>query len=186
MASWDNWDQINLFSDGSAAVLVKATDQPEQDSFLGYEALSSPSKGQIDFIRQTEDGHFTQKGGEVHLFVLKQVPLRLQAFLEKMQPNPDEIAAGEKPIKVSDLSHLILHQPSGRTLWPLEKRIYRALPDLKAKFHYCFDQTTNLSSATALWELSRARQAGEIEPGHLVLLCAFGAGMSLSIVLLKA
>ena len=122
----------------------------------------------------------------MHLFVLKQVPLRLQAFLEKMQPNPDEIAAGEKPIKVSDLSHLILHQPSGRTLWPLEKRIYRALPDLKAKFHYCFDQTTNLSSATALWELSRARQAGEIEPGHLVLLCAFGAGMSLSIVLLKA
>jgi len=74
--------------------------------------------------------------------------------------------------KVSDINHVIPHQPSIRILQESARRV--GIPF--EKFHTNMDKYANTSSATIPLLLDEVNRKGLIKPGDLVAFVAVGAG----------
>lgn len=163
LAPYDDCYRSNLFGDSSFAVLLVASDK---ESFVFFDFYCEPFEGNVDRIRKTDQG-FTQDGPKVHAFVQKRVvPLLVQGVE----------AAG---ISSANIAHLVVHQPSGRTLDGLFRKLTRAWPDFDERnFHRVVETMGNTSSASTGWIISSEIEKGNIKPGQLVVVSTFGAGLS--------
>ena len=173
-----------LFGDGGAAVVVKAS--------------SDDGRGVIDTELHTDGSNFDK------LYVPG------AGFARRPYIDPGQIARGEhipvmdgrhvfkmatthmievaqsvlarNGVTVDDLSLVLMHQANKRINEYCQKAL--GLPDEKVPHN--IDRYGNTTAATVplLWD--EAARGGRLKPGDLVLMVAFGAGMSWGATLLRA
>lgn len=164
LAPVDDWKNSNLFGDAASAFVLSRTNG--DDAFLFFDGQSRPEGENINHIKKTESG-FQQDGNKVHAFVGSTVVQDLTKAIRRAEINP------------ADIKHLVPHQPSRKTLDFLYKGFRAGLPDSQPIFHRCVETTGNLSGASTGFLISRGVYDGTIKPGDLVVVNAFGGGLSI-------
>lgn len=173
-----------LFGDAGAAVVLKASpdgDRGVLDSILrtdgsDYDKLYVPGCGFKH--RPYVDPNQFQRGEHIPVmdgrYVFKMATARMTEVAR-------EILA-RNGVKVDDLAMVLMHQANKR----INEFVQRALdlPDEKVLHNIQKYGNTTAATIPLLWD--EAVRSGQIKPGNLVLLVAFGAGMNWGATLLRA
>lgn len=119
--------------------------------------------------RESGEAFFQMQGRDVREFVVEQVPGLVETFLHENGCPPEMV------------DHLVLHQANGVMIRELADKL--ALPH--AQHHLTVEDAGNTGSASCAITLDHAVRAGEIHDGDLVLMVAFGGGMTAALTLLR-
>ncbi|MFI6168335.1 3-oxoacyl-ACP synthase III family protein [Nocardia sp. NPDC051052] len=115
-------------------------------------------------------GHyFRMDGRDVRDFVMENVPIAVGKFF------------AENGISHSEVAHVVPHQPNGVLLGELIERVGLG----HARTHRTLERYGNVGSASVPVTLDDANRAGALHTGDLVLLTAFGGGMSMGHCLMR-
>jgi 3-oxoacyl-[acyl-carrier-protein] synthase III len=175
---WDNRNVAVLFGDGAAAVVLQAS---EQESGVIAEKLQCYADSrQILRVRGmgtmyanlgVQYGQTTWDFDGQEIF-RKAVQGMGEASVEVMQ------RAG---VTIDDIALVVPHQANLRIIEAVAKRA-GAGPD---KLYLTIQKYGNMSSATAPVALVEAVEEGRVPPGGLLLMPAFGGGLTLSSHLIR-
>jgi 3-oxoacyl-[acyl-carrier-protein] synthase-3 len=173
-----------LFGDAAAAVVLRASDDTRRgavDHLLhtdgaDYDKLYVPGTG---FRRRpyTDPGQFAR--GE-HIPVMDGRYVFKMATTRMLEAAQQVLARNE--VAIGDVSLVLMHQANRRINEYCQKAL--GLPDEKVPHN--IDRFGNTTAATIplLWD--ECARAGRIQPGDLVLMIAFGAGMNWGASLVRA
>jgi 3-oxoacyl-[acyl-carrier-protein] synthase III len=166
-----------LFGDGAAAVVLV----PDADAQLGpfdagsdgtdpsvLHCVAGGSRFPLD-PGSDGDRFLRMRGGDVYRHAVAHLVASSQAVLDR---------AG---IDVEDVDLFIGHQANVRILDAVTGRLGLD----PARSHVTIDRHANTSAASVALALADARDAGRLTPGALVLLTAFGAGLTWASCLLR-
>lgn len=138
-----------------------------------YDLIQVPAGGsRLPTSHETVDagGHyFTMQGRKVSEFVMDEVPPAITDLLARTGVGIDEIG------------HFVPHQPNGNLL---DSLVTKAGLD-QAVTHRTLEKYGNVGSACIPVALDEANRAGAFNDGDLLLLAAFGGGMSIGTCLLR-
>ena len=172
-----------LFGDGGAAVVVVAAedgrgilDQALHTDGAEYDKLYVPGAG---FKRRPYvDPEQLEKGEHIPVMdgrhVFKMATTRMIEVAQEV--------LGRNGVGVADLSMVLMHQANKRINEYCQKAL--GLPDEKVPHNIHKYGNTTAATIPLLWD--ECVRDGRIRPGDLVLLVAFGAGMSWGATLLRA
>ena len=161
-----------LFGDGAGAVVLSVSEQPGIMAIelgadgTGSELLKIPAGGSAapcteERIRNRE--HYLQmNGNEVYKFAVRMIPKATVRALE---------ATGNS---VADLAWLIPHQANKRILDTIEERLGIA----DERVYSNVENTGNTSAASIPLALDDLYTSGRLQPGDLIALVGFGAGLT--------
>lgn len=165
LADVDDWKSSNLFGDGAFAVLLKVSNK---ESFLFFDLISDPFDEKIGLITEDKNRHFAQLGPKVH---------RLIGEVVAPAVNDTIIRSG---IDIKNIKHLLMHQPSCKTIDLFEEKFTDLRPDFKGTIYRDTD-IGNTSSASTGVLYSKLRAKGTFKKGDIILFVTFGAGFSIGI-----
>ena len=169
-----------LFGDGAGAAVLTPLEEAGQGQFLktnlgcegsAYEAIHMVAGGSLhpathDTVERRE--HYIQiKGREVYRFAVAKMSELIEEMLEG-QPR-------------EELTLVVPHQVNQRIIDAAIQRV--DVPVEKVMLN--IDRYANTSAATVPIALDEAYRQGRIEKGKLVVLVAFGAGMTWGATLLR-
>jgi 3-oxoacyl-[acyl-carrier-protein] synthase-3 len=115
------------------------------------------------------DEHFQMNGQAIFHFAIHQVPIVVREALAKFG------------VTLADLDLVILHQANRFMI----EQIYKQLGVPPEKQFYFLENVGNLSGAATPAALSEAVRQGRVKPGALILLAAFGVGLSWGLALVR-
>jgi alkylresorcinol/alkylpyrone synthase len=195
-----------LFGDGAAATVVVgphfhrngngATDRraalgvrgaqdgpgarPAGDSHNGHLAAGILATRSVLFPDTPQLMGFDNTDGGLKIFLSPRVPRFLRRHL------PQEVAPflEEHGLRLSDLSHFLLHPGGRKVLEGLERELGLTAEDTRFSWQ-ALGEYGNLSSATVLYMLHHFERAADPRPGQLGLLAAVGPGFCAELVLLQ-
>jgi 3-oxoacyl-[acyl-carrier-protein] synthase-3 len=163
-----------LFGDGAGGALVTAGDTETTTGFLGFD-LGADGGGGPDLlipaggsalppsrITDPSDGFLKMNGREVYKFATRVIVDSTTRLLEGLEMSADEI----------DL--FVPHQANSRII---DHAVERLGMD-PAKVVVNLDRFGNTSSASVPIALAEARDTGRLSGGDLMLLIAFGGGLT--------
>lgn len=168
---WDNRNVAVLFGDGCAAVVVQASDEPvgvlgEQLGCLAdaRQTLRVRGMGTLYTNRCVTSGDtdWDFDGPEIFKRAVQGMVQASQAAMKKCGVTPDDI----------DL--VVPHQANLRIIDAVVSR--SAIP--MDKVMLTVERYGNMSAATVPVALAEALEQGRVKPGALVLMPAFGAGLT--------
>ena len=170
-----------LFGDAASAIIIEASDRTEVGvlgSITGSDGsdpslLHQPAGGsKIPSSHESIDArqHFIKMNGR---------EIFKQAVRVMGQVSNDIL--GQYSLKADQIDLLIPHQANMRIIESLAKRM--KLP--MEKFHNNLDRFGNTSAASIGLALDEAYRKGRIQSGDLILLVAFGAGLTWGASLIK-
>jgi 3-oxoacyl-[acyl-carrier-protein] synthase-3 len=170
-----------LFGDAASAIIIEATDRAEVGvlgSITGSDGsdpslLHQPAGGsKIPSSHESIDArqHFIKMNGK---------EIFKQAVRVMGQVSNDIL--GQYSLKADQIDLVIPHQANMRIIESLAKRM--KLP--MEKFHNNLDRFGNTSAASIGLALDEAYRKGRIQSGDLILLVAFGAGLTWGASLIK-
>jgi 3-oxoacyl-[acyl-carrier-protein] synthase-3 len=174
VVNWQDRNTCVLFGDGAGAVVVRA-DEGER-GILSTHLYADGGRGSLLML---------PGGGSRHPFS----QAVLDAGLAKIQMNGgNEVfklavramedaaltALKQHGLDVADIDHLISHQANLRIISALGQRL--GVPDQKVVVNV--QKVGNTSAASIPIALDGAVRDGRVKPGDLVLLCAFGGGLT--------
>jgi len=170
-----------LFGDAASAIIVEASDRAEVGvlgSITGSDGsdpslLHQPAGGsKIPSSHESIDArqHFIKMNGK---------EIFKQAVRVMGQVSNDIL--GQYSLKADQIDLVIPHQANMRIIESLAKRM--KLP--MEKFHNNLDRFGNTSAASIGLALDEAYRKGRIQSGDLILLVAFGAGLTWGASLIK-
>ena len=176
--NWQDRSTCVLFGDGAGAVVVQAHDEStDMLSFVmgndgsGADSLwaAGPCGRPSD---KSRNGHYylTMDGREVFRFAVN-------AIVEYSKQAVDK--AG---LKMTDIDLVIPHQANTRIN---EASLVKALGIPREKIFENIDRYGNMSAASPVVALCEAVEQGRLKKGDLVLLVAFGAGLSWAAAVLR-
>jgi 3-oxoacyl-[acyl-carrier-protein] synthase-3 len=163
-----------LFADGAGGALVTAGDPEETTGFLGFELGADGSGGHqlvvpagggrlpLSASPSREDAFLHMKGPEVFRFATRVMVESTERLLGSLEMTIDEI----------DL--VVAHQANSRIIEHAASRL--GIPE--DKLFNNLDRYGNTSSASIPMALAEARDAGRLRPGDMLLLVAFGGGLT--------
>ncbi|WP_316524183.1 3-oxoacyl-ACP synthase III family protein [Kitasatospora brasiliensis] len=167
-----------LLADGAGAAVVGPTDGP---GILDVELRSYGDKNELIVIPAggsrnpasaetvgRRDHAVRMQGRAVTEFVLDNVPGVLDKFLSRNGLEP------------GDVDHFVPHQANGAMVG----RLAEVAGLTRATTHLTAPMYGNSGSASVPVTLDHAARSGRLKDGHLVLLTAFGSGMTLGACLL--
>ncbi len=168
---WDNRNVAVLFGDGCAAVVLQATDK--QEGILGEELGCLADARQTLRVRgmgtaytnrgvTSGDTEWDFDGQEIFKRAVQGMVQASQAVMKKCGVTPDDI----------DL--VVPHQANMRIIDAVVSR--SGIP--MEKVMLTVQRYGNMSAATVPVALAEALEEGRMKPGALVLLPAFGAGLT--------
>lgn len=163
-----------LFGDGAAGALIQASDDESLSGFLGFELGTDGSGGKdlvlpvggsrnpphMPFAR--EDAFLKMNGPSVYKFATRVIADSTSRLLEALEVSIDEI----------DL--FVPHQANTRII----DHAVEKLGIDRSKVVVNVDRYGNTSSASVPLALAEAREQGRLKPGDLLLLIAFGGGLT--------
>ena len=174
VVNWQDRNTCVLFGDGAGAVVLRA-DEGER-GVLSVHLYADGSKGSLLIL---------PGGGSRH--PMSQAVL--DAGLTKIQMNSgNEVfklavramedaaltALKQNGYDVGDVDFIVSHQANMRIISALGQRL--GLPDHKVIMN--LQKVGNTSAASIPLALDEAVRDGRVKAGHLVLLCAFGGGLT--------
>ena len=136
----------------------------------GVLTCGSRSTGNFLLGKKPELGYMTMEGQEVFKFAVKQVPECIKEVLEETGNTADDI----------DL--FVIHQANYRIINEARRRIPDIAPE---KFCINIDRYGNTSSASVPILLDEMNRAGKIHEGDLIILAAFGGGLSAGAMIIR-
>ena len=148
-----------VFADGAGAVVLTATGE---SSRIGPIVLGADGAGADHIIVPREEGVIRMRGHET----FREAVARLS--LATVQ------AARAAGTRLDDIDLFVYHQANGRILSAVGERL--GLP--ADRVVDCISEYGNTSAATLPLALAHVEGAGQLKPGHRVLLGAFGAGFT--------
>ncbi|MFC5704299.1 ketoacyl-ACP synthase III [Cohnella faecalis] len=168
-----------LLGDGAGAVLVEAGSALENGAFLASYARTDGSGGKhvycsglsdrLDGEALAGEGHMVQNGREVYKWAVTQVPQGVQSLLDQ---------AG---VSLQQLDWLVPHSANLRMIEAICERL--SLPSERALESVI--RNGNTSAASIPLALDAAVRDGRLQPGHLLALYGFGAGLTQAGLLLR-
>ncbi len=168
---WENRAVSVLFGDGCAAVVLEAT--PREEGLLA-EKLGCDSDGRDTLVIEGMGGRYTHSGriygDTAWLFEGQEIFKR--AVLAMTGASAHVLAqCGFKP---EDVDLVVPHQANLRIIEAVAKRVGAPLDRLYVNVH----RYGNMSAATVPVALVEAIEEGRVTAGGLLLLPAFGAGLT--------
>jgi len=147
-----------LFADGSGSMVVSATDGPSD--ILSW---SLDSDGSLEKHLYAEHGGYLQMNGK-------------EVFRNAVgvMVNTSQDALKKANVTIDDISLVVPHQANIRIIEAACRRLGAPME----KVAIVLDHTGNTSSASIPLAFCDAEANGRIQPGELVLMTGFGAGMS--------
>lgn len=161
-----------IFGDGAGAVVLRAG-EPDEPGALGPFDLGSDGEGtelimvpaggsRLPMSEQDDDRYFTMQGQTVFRNAVARMSESITTVLD---------TAGRT---VADVDRFVCHQANQRILDAVAKRI--GVP--ADRFVSNIASVGNTAAASVPLALADAVDGGELTAGHLVLLCAFGGGLT--------
>jgi 3-oxoacyl-[acyl-carrier-protein] synthase-3 len=179
-----NWQDRNtcvLFGDGAGAAVLRA--EEGERGILSTHLYSDGSKGSLLMLPGGGSRHPVSQA--VVDQGLAKIKMNAGNEVFKLAVRAMEDAAltalKQNGLGVGDLDFVISHQANLRIISALGQRL--GLPDHKVIVN--LQRVGNTSAATIPIALDEAVRDGRIQPGHLVLLCAFGGGLTWGSVLVR-
>jgi len=175
---WSNRDVAVLFGDGAAALYLEAseTEQGVITETLGCigesrEILSVQGWGlkYNDGRRRVGETNWAFAGQEIFKKAVNGMAQACEKTLEKAGLQPQNI----------DL--VVPHQANLRIIETLSRKLKMPMEKVYVNIH----RYGNMSAATALVALVEALEEGYVQPGTMLLMPAFGGGLTLSSHLVK-
>jgi 3-oxoacyl-[acyl-carrier-protein] synthase-3 len=154
-----------LFADGAGAVVLEATDS--DGSLLAMDLGNDGSALQL--LTCPHGGFMTMEGREVFRRAVRITVESASAALERAKLGPD------------DVTLFVPHQANLRIIEAAATRL--GIPMDRTAI--VLDRTGNTSSASVPLALADAADAGRLEPGDVVLMTGFGAGMTWASLVLR-
>jgi 3-oxoacyl-[acyl-carrier-protein] synthase-3 len=179
---WTDRTSCILFGDGAGAAILEQTPSSSSSKILSCHVGSDGNLWELFHI---------PAGGSN----LEVTPERHAEKMDKMKMKGKEmykvavrtlsdyavLAVESNGLKLSDIDWVVPHQANLRIIEAVAKRL--ELPAEKVLIN--IDRFGNTSSATVPTALDEAVRSGKIKKGQLVLLDAFGAGLTYGSVLLR-
>ncbi len=165
-----------LFGDGAgAAILEPAKDEKTGIMYSvmhtdggGWDYIHVPAGGTREpTTQETLDNHrhfISMRGRDVYKFAVEKMQWLLADCMEKCNLTPDDVDL----VVPHQVNIRIIKSATGKLNFPLDK------------VYVNIDKYGNTSAASIPIAMVEARQKGKIKPGSLVLLVAFGAGLTWS------
>jgi 3-oxoacyl-[acyl-carrier-protein] synthase III len=168
---WDNRGVSVLFGDGCAAVVLEATDKEEG---LLAEKLGCDSDGRSTLVVEGMGGRYANVGrlyGDT-AWIFEGQEIFKRAVLAMAGASADVLAqCGFKP---EDVDLVVPHQANLRIIEAVAKRVGAPPEKVFVNVH----RYGNMSAATVPVALVEALEEGRVKPNSLLLLPAFGAGLT--------
>jgi 3-oxoacyl-[acyl-carrier-protein] synthase III len=179
---WHDRNTAVLFGDGAGAFVLSRTDDPADTDILSMDFMLDGSKGQqiklpinrdncplVEPRKYVEKSAIYMNGREVFKFAVGDVPRIIEASLAKL---------GLKP---KDVDHFVLHQANARIMTSMVERM-----DIRPEqVVVSLENYGNTSAASIPLALNDAVESGQVQPGHTVVLCGFGAGLAAATTVVK-
>ncbi|MEJ0098309.1 MAG: beta-ketoacyl-ACP synthase 3 [Pseudomonadota bacterium] len=168
---WSNRNVAVLFGDGCAAILIEATDRVE--GLLG-ERLGCDVDGRDALVIHgmgSRYADFTRRMG-VTEWIFDGPEIFRRAVVGMAQASADVLAA--HGFTANDVDLVVPHQANLRIIEAVAARVGVAAE----KAFVNVQRYGNMSAATVPVALVEALEAGRVTPGALLLLPAFGAGLT--------
>jgi 3-oxoacyl-[acyl-carrier-protein] synthase-3 len=181
MADMEDRSTAVLFGDGAGAAIVRKSVSPDRGILA---ARMGADGGRAELIWVPAGGskepasprtlnerlhYMRMKGREVYKFAVTQMQVLINETLEEANLRPEDVA------------FFIPHQSNLRIIESAVEKL--GLPPEKVMIN--IDKYGNTSAASVPIALHEARQCGRIKPGDVVLMVAFGAGLTWGSVLIR-
>ena len=171
-----------LFGDGAGAAVLSSDTTAEKVGVLG--AISGADGSNPSLLQQPAGGSALPASAETlanrqHFLKMNGKEIFKSAVRVMGQASTDIIE--QQGYTPEDLSLVIPHQANMRIIDSLAKRLKIPMD----KFHNNLDRYGNTSAASVPIALDEAYRAGRIQSGDLILLVAFGAGLTWAASLIK-
>jgi 3-oxoacyl-[acyl-carrier-protein] synthase-3 len=164
ITDWTDRGTAILFGDGAAAVVMERHEQGEMLAFdLGTDGNLQP------ILYCDHDGFIQMEGREVFKRAVRAVAQSVKNVLDKAGLTPD------------DVDVVLPHQANIRIIEAVCQRI--GIP--MEKTHNVIETTGNTSAASIPLTMAKADADGALEPGKIVLMSGFGAGMAWGSVVVR-
>lgn len=170
---WDDRNTCVLFGDGAGAVVVRATEQPvgllasnigawgEGETLMAVDAGGTRAPLTADLIAAGKQ-YVYMNGREIFKHAVR-------GMVESA-----EQAAADAGVGLDAIALVVPHQANVRIIEAVAKRL--ELP--MERFFVNLDRYGNTSAASVPIALYEAEREGRLKPGDLVLLTAFGGGLT--------
>ena len=168
---WTNRGVAVLFGDGCAAVVLQATDREEG---LLAEKLGCDSDARDTLVVEgmgTRYADYSRKYGDTN-WVFEGQEIFKRAVVGMTGACADVLAA--RQVSPDDVSLVVPHQANLRIIEAVAKRAGMPMERVFVNVH----RYGNMSAATVPVALVEALEEGRVRPGSLLLLPAFGAGLT--------
>lgn len=157
IVDWTDRGTAILFGDGAAAVVLE---RHEQGELLAFDFGADGSLQPILFC--DHDGLIQMEGREVFKKAVRAVTQSVENVLRKAEVEPQEIDV------------VLPHQANIRIIEAVAQRIGIEMD----RNVTVLETTGNTSGASIPLAMAKAQENGLLEPGKLVLMAGFGAGMA--------
>jgi 3-oxoacyl-[acyl-carrier-protein] synthase III len=165
IVDWDDRTTAVLFSDGAGATVIEATDGPGQ--LLGWDLGCDGSARPI--LYADVGGYIQMEGREVFRRAVRVMVDSATRTMERAGVTADDIAL------------VVPHQANIRIIQAACDRLDISMD----RTAIVLDRIGNNSSATIPIALVDAVEGGRLQPGDLVLMVGFGAGMTWASALIR-
>ena len=164
-----------LFGDGAGAAVLSRAEEGSESRLLDHYLRSDGSGADLIFL----PGGGSRQPASVDTVEAKQHFLSMQGsdvfkFATRSMQVLIETAIERNGISISDLDLIVPHQVNSRIIDTVLRKI--DLPE--DKIYLNLERYGNTSAASVPMALHEAAEEGRIETGNLVLLVAFGAGLT--------
>ncbi len=177
---WNDRNTCVLFGDGAGAVLLQATDQPR-----GLLASNIGSWGEGETLMAVDAGGTRQpasaellEAGRQYVYMNGREIFR---HAVRGMAESSERAVADAGLTLDDVALVVPHQANVRIIEAVARRL--GVP--VERFFVNLDRYGNTSAASVPIALYEAAQQGRVKAGDLVLLTAFGGGLTWGSALLR-
>lgn len=178
---WSDRNTCVLFGDGAGAAVLVRTEDPARRILsthlfadgAGLPLLNIPGGG------TAEPPSLATVENKRHFVKMQGRPIFTHAV--KNMSRACQIALEHNATKVDDLDWVVAHQANLRIIEAVAQRLNAPMD----KFYLNVERYGNTSSASIPIALDEAARAGKVQPGHLVLMTALGAGLSWGAALIR-
>ncbi len=157
LTDWTDRGTAILFADGAGAVILERTDR---STLLGWDLGADGNQRRL--LMGDHDSTITMEGREVFKVAVRAVSDSVVAALER------------SGLGVDDVDVVLPHQANIRIIEAICKRTGLDF----AKTYNVIERTGNNCAATIPLTMAKAHAEGALQPGAVVLMTGFGAGMT--------
>ncbi len=177
-ADWTDRSTCVLFGDGAGAVVVapgenmpymKLVSDGQVDMLNIPAASGNMPLDQTPLRKPRQPSYVNMDGGEVYKFAVRAVADGIRDALKAMNLAPEEV------------DHVLLHQANLRIIEAAKKK----LPIPHDRYHVNIDRMGNMSAASVPVLLDECNRAGSFRPGDILILNAFGGGLTIGTAVLR-